>query len=209
MISFRNRAPESTRRPNSFLGRRPSAATRLAALMVILLAAASAPAVPPRPDQRGAKPRAARPAAEPRSAQAQAEPGSAGATDDEGSIPVRVTRIETPDGPAIIATIGEFPADLNEAGQEFLQREFFEHFASDVLGLDDPEARATLKVAMLPQEKENQREGDFTSGKLSGHITVLVERRRVYVACTFSEAVQKPLPLAGTGRFAAGAFAAE
>jgi hypothetical protein len=94
---------------------------------------------------------------------------------------------------------------LDEAGQEFLKREFFEHFASDVLGLGDSDpSREMLKVAMLPQEKENQREGDFTFGKLSGHMVVLVEKRRVLVACTFSEAERTPHLLAAVSGFRAG-----
>jgi hypothetical protein len=125
---------------------------------------------------------------------------------EESRIPIRVTRVDMPDGPGVLATIGEFPSDLNEAGQEFLKREFFEHFASDVLGLGESgSTRATLKVAMLPQEKENQREGDFTFGKLSGHIVVLVEKRRVLVACTFSEGERKPQLLAAVRGLWAGA----
>jgi hypothetical protein len=145
------------------------------------------------------------PAAEPApAAESPAPPasGRAGEGAPESRIPIRVTRVETPNGPGVLATIGEFPEDLNEAGQEFLKREFFESFASDVLGLGDSGATsATLKVAMLPQEKENQREGDFTFGKLSGHIVVLVEKRRVLVACTFAEAEQKPRMLAAAPRF--------
>ena len=86
---------------------------------------------------------------------------------------------------------------MNEAGQEFLKREFFESFAKDVLGFGESVPGATLKVAMLPQEKENQQECDFTVGKVAGHIVVLVEKRRVLIACTFSEAGQKPQLLAG------------
>jgi len=126
----------------------------------------------------------------------------------DAKIPVRIKRYETDDGPVIAATIGAFPSDLNEAGQEFLSREFFTHFASDVLGLDESDPKAqTLKVAMLPQEKENQREGDFTFGKVSGHIVVMVEKRRVFVVCAFSEAEHTPQMLARTGRyvFVAGA----
>jgi hypothetical protein len=206
MISFRKHAAESTRRPNSFLGRRrrqaASAAPRFALLTFILLAAATGAAATPRAqeqNQAGAK--RAEPAAEsPAPNAGKAEPV------EEAKIPIRVTRVETPDGPGVLATIGEFPSDLNEAGQEFLKREFFEHFASDVLGLGDSDtsARATLKVAMLPQEKENQREGDFTFGKVSGHMVVLVEKRRVLVACTFSESERKPQLLAGWQRFWSG-----
>lgn len=128
---------------------------------------------------------------------------SPGASD--AKIPMRIKRYETDDGPVIAATIGEFPSDLNEAGKEFLSREFFTHFASDVMGLDESDPKAqTLKVAMMPQEKENQREGDFTFGKVSGHIVVLVEKRRVLVVCAFSEAESAPRMLAGVGRFVVG-----
>ena len=178
MNSFRKHAPESTRRPNSLLAGRAG----VAATLLILLAASAHTAAA---QQRQAEPKAQAP-----------EPAA------EAKIPVRVRRVKTPEGPGVVATIGDFPADLNEAGQEFLKREFFEHFASDVLGLgDSDETRATLKIALLPQEKENQREGDFTFGKVSGHMVVLVERRRVLVACTFSEAAQAPRMLAGAGRF--------
>ena len=206
MISFRKHAAESTRRPDSFLGRGQQLATaapRLAFLVLILLnaaaGAAAAPRAQPPQDRAGAK--GAEPAAE-SPAPADAKGESAG----EARIPIRVTRVETADGPGVLATIGEFPSDLNEAGQEFLKREFFEHFASDVLGLGESDSpRATLKVALLPQEKENQREGDFTFGKVSGHIVVLVEKRRVLVACTFSEAERKPQLLAAVRRLWTGA----
>ncbi len=198
MISFRKHAAESTRRPNSFLGRRhhaAEAAPRFALLTFIILTAAAGAFASPgvrKQDQAGAK--GAEPAA---ASPAEPAPEKKGETAEEARIPIRVTRVETADGPGVVATIGEFPSDLNEAGQEFLKREFFEHFASDVLGLGDSDsARATLKVAMLPQEKENQREGDFTFGKVSGHMVVLVEKRRVLVACTFAEAEPKPRLLA-------------
>ena len=176
MMSFRKHAMVSTRRPDSFLRRR---ALEAVALLAFLLAAqAVAGAAPPQKPQEGT---------------AAAEPAA------EAKIPIRVKRIETPDGPGVFATIGEFPQDLNEAGQEFLKREFFEHFATDVLGFGESTPGTTLKVAMLPQEKENQRECDFTAGKVSGRIVVLVEKRRVFIACTFSEAGQKPQLLAGLG----------
>jgi hypothetical protein len=175
---------------------------------LILLLAATPLAAAPQQRGRG-KARGAVRSAESPQAPAEAAQGSEDAPAEEPMIPIRVTRVETPDGPGFVATIGEFPSDLNEAGQEFLKREFFEHFASDVLGLSGSDARTTLKVALLPQEKANQREGDFTSGKVSGHMVVLVERRRVFVACTFSETVRNPSLMAAVGRFAAGATAAE
>ena len=176
MMSFRKHAEVSTRRPDSFLRRR---ALEAFALLALLLAAHAVAA--------GQQP----PQTEPKAAPAAEEPAV------EARIPIRVKRVETADGPGVVATIGDFPEDLNEAGQEFLKREFFERFASDVLGFGESTPGATLKVAMLPQEKENQRECDFTVGKVAGHIVVLVEKRRVLVACTFSEAGQKPQLLAG------------
>ena len=184
MNSFRKHAAGSTRRPDSFLKGRARGAKAAALLALLLLAQAGAFAAPPRQQKRQAAPAAAEPAA-------------------EGKIPIRVRRVETPDGPGVVATIGEFPQDLNEAGQEFLKREFFEHFATDVLGFVESAPGTTLKVSMLPQEKENQRECDFTAGKVSGHIVVLVERRRVLIACTFGEAGRKPQMLAGAGNLRA------
>ncbi|HEX8285293.1 MAG TPA: hypothetical protein VF588_18205 [Pyrinomonadaceae bacterium] len=204
MITFRKHAAENTRRPNSLLGRRAAdSAKRFALLTFIALAAAAGAGAAPRAQKQnrsGAK--GAEKAAESPAPQSSGK-GEGDEGDEEAKIPIRVTRVETPAGPGVLATIGEFPSDLNEAGQEFLKREFFEHFASDVLGLGDadPSARATLKVAMLPQEKENQREGDFIFGKVSGHMVVLVEKRRVLVACTFSEAERKPQLLASVSRF--------
>lgn len=188
MMSFRKHAAESTRRPDSFLWRR---ALEAVALLTLLLAAHAVASAAPRQQQQQ-EPQAA-PAA------AAAEPAV------EAKIPIRVKRVETPDGPGVVATIGEFPEDLNEAGQEFLKREFFEHFATDVLGFGESTPGTTLNVAMLPQEKDNQRECDFTAGKVIGHIVVLVEKRRVLIACTFSEAGRAPQLLAGA--WTLGAFA--
>jgi len=192
MISFQKHAPESTRRSDSLLGSRLHTACA-AALMVLLLAAPSAAGVAPRQGE-GVKSREGRP---PAAAPEKPMGGAAEAAVVESKVPVRVTRINTPEGPGVFATIGDFPEDLNEAGQEFLRREFFEHFASDVLGLGESGAeRAMLKVALLPQEKENQREGDFRLGKVSGHMVVVVEKRRVLIACTFSEQEERPQLLA-------------
>jgi hypothetical protein len=191
MISFRKHAPGNTHRPDSLLRRR----THAAALLTVLLAATWAAAAPAQ--NGGAKSGGGRaPAAAPEKP-AQETKAAGGVSVAESKIPVRVTRVNTPEGPGVVATIGEFPEDLNEAGQDFLKREFFEHFASDVLGLGESgEERATLKVAMLPQEKDNQREGDFRLGKVSGHMVVLVEKRRVLIACTFSETEETPQLLA-------------
>ncbi len=179
MISFRKHAAESTRRPDSVPARGVKAAL-LAGLL--LVAQAGAAAAQQKQQGPGGSLRAEEPVAV------------------EAKIPIRVTRVETPDGPGVVATIGEFPSDLEEGGKEFLKREFFESFASDVLGLGESVPGAAVKVAMLPQEKANQREGDFTAGKVSGHIVVLVEKRRVLVACTFSEVERKPGLLAAAPR---------
>ena len=179
MMSFRKHAAGSTRRPDSFLWRRALEAVALLTALIVAHAVAGA-----APRQRQGRPAAP-------AANGNDEPAV------EAKIPIRVKRVETSDGPGVVATIGEFPEDLNEAGQEFLKREFFEHFASDVLGFGESAQGATLKVAMLPQEKDNQRECDFTAGKVAGHIVVLVEKRRVLIACTFSEAGQKPQLMAG------------
>jgi hypothetical protein len=171
---------------------------------MILLLVIAANAFASSQDKRRPQSRSGKPAAAATQTPRRTAPEQSDASAEEAKIPIRVTRVETPDGPSVMATIGDFPSDLNEGGQEFLKREFFEHFASDVLGLGDSESHATLKVALLPQEKENQREGDFTFGKLSGHMVVLVEKRRVLVACTFSEAENKPGLLAAVERFNAG-----
>ena len=192
MMSFRKHAAGGTRRPDSFLdssARARARGAKAAALVALLLAAQLSAVAAPRQQKPQSAPAAAEPAAESR-------------------IPIRVKRVETADGPGVVATIGEFPSDLDEGGREFLKREFFESFASDVLGLGESVPGATVKVAMLPQEKENQREGDFTAGKLSGHMVVLVEKRRVLVACTFSEVERKPGLLAETSG-ARGAAAGE
>ena len=181
MMSFRKHAARGTRRPDSCLDSSAGCRARgvkAVALVALLLAAQSSAVAAPRQQKQQSAPAAAEPTV-------------------EAKIPIRVKRVETPDGPGVVATIGEFPEDLNEAGQEFLKREFFEHFATDVLGLGESAPGVTLRVAMLPQERENQRECDFTAGKLSGHIVVLIEKRRVLIACTFSEAGRKPQLLAG------------
>ena len=194
MISFRKHAPGNTRRPDSLLKGRAHVAGA-AALLMLLLAAPWASAAPRQKEGAGSRGGQTQPAAPGKDAGAARESGEASAADSK--IPVRITRVNTPEGPGVFATIGEFPEDLNESGQDFLKREFFEHFASDVLGLGESGAeRATLKVALLPQEKENQREGDFRLGKVSGHMVVLVEKRRVLIACTFSEMEEAPQMLA-------------
>lgn len=199
MNTFRKHAIFSTACPVSLLEtrtRRGRAGLRFAALIILLLAASAGAFASQRHRRHVVREHAAEEPSTP--AQNQSEASKEDSKQDS-KVPIHLTRLDTPDGPCILATIGEFPSDLNEAGQAFLDREFFEHFASDVLGLDDSqdsESHTTLKVAMLPQEKQNQREGDFIFGKVSGHIIVLVEKRRVMVACTFAEAEKTPQQMA-------------
>ena len=197
MITFRNHAIASTDCHVSLLGRgprRPGARNpRLIALIILLLVAASGAFASPQQ-----KPQAKEHAAEEPPAQTRNQ-GEENKKDSESDakVPIRLTRLDTPDGPCVLATIGDFPTDLNEAGQEFLKREFFEHFASDVLGLgDSSDAHTTVKVSLLPQEKENQREADFILGKMQGHMIVVVEKRRVLVACVFEGAQSQPQQMA-------------
>lgn len=214
MISFRKHAQESTRRPNSFLAspaRAAYAAACVSALLSLLLFAPTDAAAQGRRRRSASKPQAARPAApsEKEAAPDEKSDEAAAVPANDGHVPVRVGRVETPEGPVVFATLGEFPSDLNEAGQEFLRQEFFQHFASDTLGIEESDPKAAmLKVSMLPQEKENQREGDFTFGKVSGHILVVVERRHVYVACALTKAAT-PQMLARAVRAASEEGAAE
>jgi hypothetical protein len=204
MISFRKRAFGNTGCPISFLGGlgpHANPSPRLAALIIILLLAAVGVFASPRQKEAAKAQSDGRVAGAPQSSAREAA-GRGEESDGGAKIPIRVSRLDTPDGPYIVATIGDFPTDLDGRRQEFLRREFFEHFAKDVLEIGDPDSSATLKVSMLPQEKDNQREGDFTSGKLSGHMIVLVEKRRVMVACSFAEVESQPRFLAAIERFA-------
>lgn len=187
MITFRIHTIAGTHCHVPLLGRSPRRGCkglRFAVLIILsFVAAATAFAMPQhRKHVRGHKGAA-------RSTAPQAAKNKA----DE-KVPIRYTRLDLPEGPGIIADIGEFTYDLNEIGQNFLKREFFEYFASHVVGLDDAsgsESRTTLDVRMEPQE-ENHREGDFIFGKVKGHIIVVVEKRRVIIACLFKK-TQNPL----------------
>jgi hypothetical protein len=204
MISFRKRAIKNTGWPISFLagrGPRASQAPRLAALVIfLLLAAEGAYASPQQKDS--AKPKDGEHVADAPRDPARASAGqNSESGDGDAKIPIRVSRVETPDGPYIVATIGDFPADLDARRQDFLDHDFFERFASEVLGLGDPDSGQTLKIALLPQEREDRREGDVTFGKISGHMIVLVQKRRVVVACSFAEEEATPkLMAAAAGR---------
>ena len=208
MISFRKHALGGTGWPVSFLDaclRRVNPSPIPAAFVVILLAAAGAFA---SPQQKGAaKPESGEHVADGQKESARGAADGAEKSGADSKIPIRISRLETPDGPYIVATIGDFPADLDGRRQDFLGRDFFEHFAGDVLGFGDPDSGATLKVAMLPQEKDDRREGDFTFGSISGHMIVVVQKRRVMVACSFAEDEDGPKLMAAVEKFAGARFA--
>lgn len=210
MISFRKRALRNTEWPISFLGGRgprPNVSPSLAALLILLLLAAASAYASPR-QKEAAKSRGGGHAADAQREPAHVPDGQGEKADADSKIPVRISRLETPDGPYIVATIGDFPTDLDARRQDFLGRDFFERFAGEVLGIGDPDSGgATLKVAMLPQEREDRREGDLSFGELSGHMIVLVQKRRVVVACSFAETEAEPRLMAAAGRLAFGRFA--
>jgi hypothetical protein len=100
--------------------------------------------------------------------------------------PMRIQLTGTPDEPVVVATIGDFAADLGEDGKFFLRREFIEHFVTNVLELGGP-SHASPTISFLSQAEENGRECVFKVGKVSGRLSVLVTPRRVFVMCSFSE----------------------
>jgi hypothetical protein len=193
MITCREHSIASAACHISLVGRLPHrghAGRCFAALIILLfIVSATALAAPHRGKHIGK-----RKAAE-RSRRAHAKE-----TKPDAKVPISVNRLDTPDGSGIIAIFGAFPSDLvDETGQAYLEREFFEHVVAAVLLLDDSpdsETYPMIEVAMLPQEK-NQREGDFTFGKVKGHIIVVVEKRRVIVKCIFKEAQPQQI-FAGT-----------
>jgi len=185
----------------------------LAASIVILLLAVAGAFASPR-QKEASKARGGEHVTDAQREPAREADGQSDKADGQGDkagadskIPIRISRLETPEGPYIVATIGDFPTDLDARRQDFLGRDFFERFAGEVLGIGDPDSGATLKIAMLPQEREDRREGDLTFGKLSGHMIVMVQKRRVVVACSFAEGEAQPRLLAANTRFAGGRFA--
>ncbi len=118
--------------------------------------------------------------------QAPAAKGGAAAVNDEG-VPVRISVAGTKDEPYLVANIGEFPFDLDEAGKQFLQQEFFEHFFANTFGLEVSEVRSALKIKLLPQTKETEREGEFAFDGINGRMHVAVAKRSVLVTCRFTE----------------------
>lgn len=122
--------------------------------------------------------------------QAAAAKGVAAKAGDDG-VPVRISVAGTKDEPYLVAQIGEFPFDLlDDAGKQFLKQEFFEHFFADTFGLDLSEVRSTMKIKLLPQTKELEREGEFAFDGIAGRIHVVVAKRSVLVTCKFSEEVK-------------------
>lgn len=118
--------------------------------------------------------------------QAAAAKGVAAKAGDDG-VPVRISVAGTRDEPYLVAQIGEFPFDLDDAGKEFLKQEFFEHFFADTFGLEISEVRSTMKIKLLPQTKEQEREGEFAFDGIAGRMHVVVAKRSVLVTCKFSE----------------------
>ncbi len=116
---------------------------------------------------------------------AQSQDAAAKVGDD--GVPVRISVAGTKDEPYLVAQIGEFPFDLNDAGKEFLKQEFFENFFADTFGLDLKEVRSTVKIKMLPQTKELEREGEFSFDGIDGRMHVVVAKRSVLVTCRFTE----------------------
>jgi hypothetical protein len=112
---------------------------------------------------------------------------AAGGAKAGDGVPVRIAVTGTKDEPHLIATIGEFPFDLDEAGKQFLKQEFFEHFFADTFGLDVSEVRSTVKIKLLPQTKEQEREGEFSFDGITGRMHVVVAKRTVLVTCKFTE----------------------
>jgi hypothetical protein len=96
-------------------------------------------------------------------------------------VDVKVYVAGTPEDPYILARIGDFPEDLGELGQEFLKREFIEHFIRDVMGLSGQGRAGALKIALLPQADAREQECSFNNGEVSGQITVRLAERHVFV----------------------------
>jgi len=117
---------------------------------------------------------------------AQTAKSGATAKGDDG-VPVRITVAGTKAEPYLVATIGEFPFDLDEAGKQFLKQEFFENFFANTFGLEVSEVRSTLKIKLLPQIKETEREGEFAFDGINGRMHVAVAKRTVLVTCRFTE----------------------
>ncbi len=119
----------------------------------------------------------------------------AGEEEAQIAVPMRLHFAGTRQKPLVIATIGDFPANLGEAGKDFLKPEFFEHFISDTLKLGGIDSRPTLKIALLPQSNANEQQCSFTLDDLEGQMSVVVLDRRVLVICTFKLSTGEKSPV--------------
>lgn len=199
MNSFRKHADVKTSRSETGSGNRFARRTlfpRLAAFAVTLffIVALSSNASAQSPGGAAAQAKAP----------AQAEQSAAGRVrmtehaallDAMPDAPMRIHLAGTADSPVVVATIGDFAKDLGEDGKLFLRREFIEHFVANVLELGGP-AHAAPMLSFLSQTEENERDGTFKIGGVSGRISVLVTPRRVFVMCSFAEDEQDTRNLA-------------
>jgi hypothetical protein len=185
MRSFRKHANADTQCPDSRSGRRPDEAVRaplIAALLGVLLSAVLGAAGTQARAQAAAGSSESAPAAQ------SGVASKASAADESGgevAVPIRFHFAGTRQRPLVVATIGDFPKDLGEAGKEFLQREFFEHFINDTLKLGALESSEALKVTLLPRTSGNEQQCSFSLDGLEGHMSVVVLERRVLVVCSF------------------------
>ena len=193
MSSFQKHANDGTQCPDSRPGRRANGKgkhPRAAALMSCLLMAAVCSAAAPVSNAQDAY--------NPDQTNASRPPAQGRPANDEGhelAVPVRLHFAGSRQRPLVIATIGDFPANLGEAGKGFLTPEFFERFITDTLKLGGLESRTTLKIALLPQNNANERQCSFTLEDLEGHMSVVVMERRVLVVCTFTLSTGEKIPL--------------
>lgn len=193
MSSFRKHANADTQWLDSCSGKRPSGAKKAprhaAILSCILLVTMSLTAAPVSYAQTTSN----------------SDDKAAHTTADakEVTVPMRMHFAGTRERPLVVATIGEFPADLGDAGKDFLTREFFERFITDTLQLGGLESRPALKLALLPQNSATERQCSFTLDDVEGHMTVVLMDRRVLIVCAFKLSKQEkpPLRLASARRF--------
>jgi hypothetical protein len=179
MITFRKHALATIQRFDSRLMRGPRAVPRIVAILGIIFV--SGVGVAASAGQSEAAGGAQAPAAA-AAAERKREPRGSAQDYVEGTeVDVKVFVGGTPEDPYILARIGDFPEELGDLGKEFLKREFIEHFVRDVMGLGAQGRPEALKIALLPQEDAREQECSFTSGEVSGSITVRVAERRVFV----------------------------
>lgn len=186
MITFRKHALTATQRFDSRLMCRPRGARavpRIALTLSILFAAFASSAAAPSggQDVPGARPAGTAPRT-PTAAEAPGEGANA-----SPQVPVKIYLAGTPEAPYLLARIGEFPTELGQPGDEFLQREFIEGFMRDVLGLKGEGSASALKISLLPQADGQEQECSFTFGEVAGRITVRIAPRSVLVLVYFED----------------------